>query len=36
LDLDRKVLDGVNCKGFSAGENGRFTKVSTGRIEAGL
>jgi len=33
---DRNVSDGVNCRGFSAGENGRFTKVSTGGTEAGL
>jgi len=26
----------VNCRGFSAGENGGFTKVSTGGTEAGL
>jgi len=26
----------MNCRGFSARENGRFTKVSTGGTEAGL
>jgi len=26
----------MNCKGFSARENGGFTKVSTERTEAGL
>ena len=36
LGLDRDVSDGVNCRGFSAGENEGFTKVSTGGIEAGL
>jgi len=36
LGLDGSVSDGVNCRGFSARENGRFTKVSTGRTKAGL
>jgi len=36
LGLDGNVLDGVNCRGFSAGENGEFTKVSTEGTEAGL
>jgi len=36
LGLDKDVSDGVNCRGFSAGENRRFTKVSTGGTEAGL
>jgi len=36
LELDGDVLDGVNCRGFSTGENGGFTKVSTGGTEAGL
>jgi len=36
LGLDRSVSDGVNCRGFSAGENGGFTKVSTGGTEARL
>jgi len=36
LGLDRDVSDGVNCKEFSARENGGFTKVSTGGTEAGL
>jgi len=36
LGLDRGVSDGVNCRGFSVGENGGFTKVSTGGTEAGL
>jgi len=36
LGLDRDVSDGVNCRGFSAGENGGFTKVLTGRTEARL
>ena len=36
LGLDRDVSDGVNCRGFSAGENGGFTKVSTGGTEARL
>jgi len=36
LGLDRNVSDVVNCRGFSAGENGGFTKVSTGGTEAGL
>ena len=36
LGLDRDVSDGVNCRGFSAGENGGFTKVSTGGTETRL
>jgi len=36
LGLDEDVLDRVNCRGFSAGENGGFTKVSIGGMEAGL
>jgi len=36
LGLDGSVSDGVNCRGFSARENGVFTKVSTGGTEAGL
>jgi len=36
LELNRDVLDGVNCRGFSARENGGFTKVSTGRTKARL
>jgi len=36
LGLDGYVSDGVNCRGFPAGENGGFTKVSTGGTEAGL
>jgi len=36
LGLDGDVSDGVNCRGFSAGENGEFTKVSTGGTEARL
>jgi len=36
LELDRDVSDGVNCRGFSAGENGGFTKVSTGGTKARL
>jgi len=36
LGLDRKVSDGVNCRGFSAEENRGFTKVSTGEMETGL
>jgi len=36
LGLDGDVSDGVNCRGFSAGENGGFTKVSTGGTVAGL
>jgi len=36
LGLDGDVSDGVNCSGFSAGENKGFTKVSTGGTEAGL
>jgi len=36
LGLDGNVSDGVNYRGFSAGENGGFTKVSTGGTEAGL
>ena len=34
LGLDGSVLDKMNCRGFSAGENREFTKVSTGGIEA--
>ena len=29
LGLDGNVSDGVNCRGFSAGENREFTKFST-------
>jgi len=36
LGLDGSVSDGVNCREFSTGENGGFTKVSTGGTEAGL
>jgi len=36
LELDGDVSDRVNCRGFSAGENGGFTKVSTGGAKAGL
>jgi len=36
LGLDGNVLDGVNCRGFSAGENKGSTKVSTEGTEAGL
>ena len=36
LGLDRSISDGMNCRGFSAGENRESTKVSTGGIEAGL
>jgi len=36
LGLDGDVSDRVNCRRFSAGENGGFTKVSTGGIEARL
>jgi len=36
LGLDGSVSDGVNYRGFSARENGGFTKVSTGGTEAGL
>jgi len=36
LGLDGYVSDGVNCRGFSTGENGGFTKVSTEGTEAGL
>jgi len=36
LGLDGDVSDGVNCRGFSAGENGGFTKVSTGGTETRL
>jgi len=36
LGLDEDVSDRVNCRGFSARENGGFTKVSTGGTEAGL
>jgi len=36
LGLDGNISDGVNCRGFSAGENEGFTKISTGGTEAGL
>jgi len=36
LGLDGSVSDGVNYRGFSAGENGGFTKVSTEETEARL
>jgi len=36
LGLDEIVSDGMNYRGFSTGENGGFTKVSTGGMEAGL
>jgi len=36
LGLDGDVSDGVNCRGFSTGENGEFTKISTGGTKAGL
>ena len=36
MGLDGDVSDGMNCRGFSAEENGGFTKVSTGGTEAGL
>ena len=36
LGLDGIVSNGVNCREFSAGENGGFTKVSTGGTKAGL
>jgi len=36
LGLNRDVSDGVNCRGFSAGENGGFIKVSTRGTEARL
>ena len=36
LGLDGDVSDRVNCRGFSAGENGGFTKVSIGGTEAGF
>ena len=36
LGLDGSVSDGVSCRGFSAGENGGFTKVSTRGTEARL
>jgi len=36
LELDKDVLDGMNCRGVSARENGGFTKVSTGGTEARL
>jgi len=36
LGLDGDISDRVNCRGFSAGENRGFTKVSTRGIEAGL
>jgi len=29
LELDGNIPDRVNCRGFSAGENRGFTKVST-------
>jgi len=35
LVLDKDVSDGINCRGFSAGENRGFTKVSTRGTEAG-
>jgi len=34
--LDKDISDGMNCRGFSTGENGGFTKVSTREIEARL
>jgi len=34
--LDEDISDGVNCRGFSARENGGFTKVLTRETEAGL
>jgi len=36
LELDGDISDRVNCRGFSAGENGGFTKVSTKGTEARL
>jgi len=36
LELDGSVSDGVNYRGFSAGENRGFTKVSTEGTEAGF
>jgi len=36
LGLDGDVSDRVNYRRFSTGENGGFTKVSTGGTEAGL
>ena len=36
VERDRDVSDGVNCRGFSAGENGGFIKVSTRGTEARL
>jgi len=36
LGLNRSVSDGVNYRGFFAGENRGFTKVSTGGTKAGL
>jgi len=36
LGLNRNVSDGVDYREISAGENGGFTKVSTGEIEARL
>jgi len=36
LGLDRDVSDGVNCRGFSTGENGGYTKVSIEGTEAEL
>jgi len=34
--LDRNVSDRMNCRGFSAGDNRGFTKVSTEGTEARL
>jgi len=34
--LDGNISDGVNCRGFSTGENRGFTKVSIGGTEARL
>ena len=36
LGLDRDVLDRIDYRRFSAGENRKFTKVSTGGTKAGL
>jgi len=36
LGLDRSISDGMDCRGFSAGENRGFTKVSTRGTEARL
>jgi len=36
LGLDRNILDRVNYRGFFTGENGGFTKISTGGTEAEL